>query len=116
MIYLDNAATTYPKPEEVYEIMDRTNRNCAFNTGRGSYKAARKLNELLENTRDKIVNLVYGDCHNVVFTPSVTIALNQIINGLEAVNSKMMQLYMYRHMNTMQLQELLLYLRVKEKA
>ena len=54
MIYLDNAATTYPKPEEVYEIMDRTNRNCAFNTGRGSYKAARKLNELLENTRDKI--------------------------------------------------------------
>ncbi|CCZ04215.1 putative cysteine desulfurase family protein [Eubacterium sp. CAG:603] len=88
MIYLDNAATTYPKPEEVYEIMDRTNRNCAFNTGRGSYKAARKLNELLENTRDKIVNLVYGDCHNVVFTPSVTIALNQIINGLEAVNSK----------------------------
>ena len=36
MIYLDNAATTYPKPESVYEKMDWANRNLAFNAGRGS--------------------------------------------------------------------------------
>ena len=42
MIYLDNAATTYPKPEEVYIALDKANRN-AFNTGRGSYNVLEKL-------------------------------------------------------------------------
>ena len=40
MIYLDNAATTFPKPEEVYQAVDYTQRNMAVNVGRGSYKVA----------------------------------------------------------------------------
>lgn len=36
-IYLDNAATTFPKPEAVYQALDRANRNAAVNAGRGSY-------------------------------------------------------------------------------
>ena len=36
MIYFDNAATTYPKPECMYEAMDYAQRNLAFNAGRGS--------------------------------------------------------------------------------
>lgn len=40
MIYLDNAATTFPKPEEVYTAMDNANRNMGVNAGRGSYKVA----------------------------------------------------------------------------
>ena len=36
-IYLDNAATTFPKPEAVYRALDRANRNAAVNAGRGSY-------------------------------------------------------------------------------
>ena len=44
MVYLDNAATTYPKPETVYKALDTGNRN-AFNTGRGSYKVARMIAE-----------------------------------------------------------------------
>ena len=36
MIYLDNAATTFPKPDLVYEKMDDVNRNYAINAGRGS--------------------------------------------------------------------------------
>ena len=35
MIYVDNAATTYPKPEEVYDALDKANRALAFNAGRG---------------------------------------------------------------------------------
>ena len=35
MIYLDNAATTFPKPEIVYQEMDRINRELAINAGRG---------------------------------------------------------------------------------
>ncbi len=41
MIYLDNAATTYPKSENVYKALDEANRELAFNSGRGSYKCAR---------------------------------------------------------------------------
>ena len=35
MIYLDNAATTFPKPEEVYLALDKANREYGFNAGRG---------------------------------------------------------------------------------
>ena len=45
MIYLDNAATTYPKPECVYLALDRANREFGFNSGRGSYKKARNPEE-----------------------------------------------------------------------
>ena len=41
MIYLDNAATTFPKPERVYTALETANRELSFNAGRGSYKAAR---------------------------------------------------------------------------
>ena len=40
IIYLDNAATTFPKPECVYKRMDYVNRNLAVNAGRGSYELA----------------------------------------------------------------------------
>lgn len=52
MIYLDNAATTYPKPEEVYLELDKANRN-AFNTGRGSYRVARDASVIKEEVRKK---------------------------------------------------------------
>ena len=42
MIYLDNGATTFPKPECVYDAVDDFNRNQAVNAGRGAYKAARE--------------------------------------------------------------------------
>lgn len=54
MIYLDNAATTYPKPECVYEILDKANREMAFNAGRGSYKKARELSSKIDETRRTI--------------------------------------------------------------
>ena len=44
MIYLDNAATTYPKSESVYQALDEANRNYAFNAGRASYAKARNCN------------------------------------------------------------------------
>lgn len=40
MIYLDNSATTFPKPEPVYSAMDYAQRQLAFNAGRGNYKVA----------------------------------------------------------------------------
>jgi len=83
MIYLDNAATTFPKPERVYKALDEANRNLAVNVGRGSYKVAREAMKLIDETKKKIIGLVHAPRGaNVIFTASVTIALNEILNGL----------------------------------
>lgn len=82
MIYLDNAATTYPKPECVYLALDKANRN-AFNTGRGSYKTAREASNIKDNVRKKILQLNNIKNANVIYTNSATNALNDIIFGLD---------------------------------
>lgn len=50
MIYLDNAATTFPKPENVYRAMDKINREGAVNAGRGSYKLAQAASKIIADT------------------------------------------------------------------
>ena len=84
MIYLDNAATTFPKPEEVYRAVDYTQRNMAVNVGRGSYKIASDAMKIVDETRYLMAELLGMDQpNNIVFTPSATIAANQIILGLD---------------------------------
>ena len=83
MIYLDNAATTYPKPEAVYQKMDWANRHIAVNAGRGSYKIAKEASDLIEDTRKKLIEIVHGTgAATAVLTPSATISINIILNGL----------------------------------
>lgn len=82
MIYLDNAATTFPKPECVYKALDKANREMAFNAGRGSYKKARELSIKIDETRQKLADIVKTDKNNVIFKTSSTSALNNIIFGL----------------------------------
>lgn len=82
MIYLDNASTSFPKPECVYEEVDRFGRKAAVNAGRGAYRAAREATQLLRNVKRQLVSLVDAkEQAEVVLTASVTIALNQIIQG-----------------------------------
>ncbi len=83
MIYLDNAATTFPKPEAVYLAMDNANRKLGVNAGRGSYKVAREASALIAKTKNEIRKLIHADVSaSVVFSSSVTIAMNQIVNGI----------------------------------
>ena len=82
MIYLDNAATTYPKPEEVYKALDYANRHLAFNAGRGEYKESTKAFNLIDSTRKKVADLVGRSKDEVIFTSSATESLNLIINGV----------------------------------
>lgn len=49
--YFDNAATTYPKPESVYDFTDRFYRECGVNVGRGQHKLASKASALVQETR-----------------------------------------------------------------
>lgn len=81
-IYLDNAATTFPKPEEVYQTMDDVNRHLAVNAGRGSYALGKEATMVIDQTRVQLNKLANGtDVAEVVLTPSATIALNEIVCG-----------------------------------
>ncbi len=98
MIYLDNAATTFPKPESVYAAMDKTNRELCVNAGRGSYKIAREASELIAETKQLLRDLIHADIDSaVVFSPSITIALNQIINGLSFTKNSVVYVSPYEH-------------------
>ena len=98
MIYLDNAATTFPKPESVYVAMDKTNRELCVNAGRGSYRIAREASELIADTKKLLRDLVHADIDSaVVFSPSITIALNQIIKGLSYTKNSVVYVSPYEH-------------------
>ena len=82
-IYLDNAATTFPKPESVYERVNEFQRSYAVNAGRGQYKAAKTASDMIADTRKKLAALVnIRSENNVIFSPSATIAMNQVLCGL----------------------------------
>lgn len=98
MIYLDNAATTFPKSESVYRALDNANRELAFNAGRGSYAKARKATELIDATKNQILKLVDApDSATVVFTSSITVALNEILQGIEFMENDNVYLSPYEH-------------------
>lgn len=82
MAYFDNAATTFPKPECVYAQMDAFYRNNGGNAGRGEYTLASSARGLIDETRKLILELLHAPMRQVVFTPSSTLALNMILQGL----------------------------------
>ena len=84
MICLDNAATTFPKSDCVYDKVNIVQRSIAVNVGRGSYSAASEAMRIVDETRQLLASLVgAASPDDVVFTPSATIAANEIILGLE---------------------------------
>lgn len=84
MIYLDNAATTFPKSESVYAAMNKANRELAVNTGRGDYKLAREATKLVDETKQLLLDMVHATGYSkVVLSYSITMAMNQILNGIE---------------------------------
>lgn len=82
MIYFDNAATTYPKPDSVYDAINIGMKRYSFNAGRGAYQASKKTFAMIEETRDKIASLINERGNKVIFTGSATESLNNILYGL----------------------------------
>ncbi len=82
MIYLDNAATTYPKPEQVYDsIMDCMKNYCA-NPGRAGHKMAMRAAREIYDARENIAKLFNIDNPmNIIFTNNATDSLNLAIKG-----------------------------------
>ena len=82
IIYLDNAATTFPKPDIVYEFAYDFYRRYGGNAGRGNNPLARACAKLLDETRTKLATwLDAPSSEQVVFTSSATHALNLAILG-----------------------------------
>jgi cysteine desulfurase family protein len=82
VIYLDNAATTFPKPESVYIAADRAARECGGNPGRGAYALSRSAAGIVENARLTLARLFnVPDYNRIVFTLNCTDALNLAIKG-----------------------------------
>lgn len=108
MIYLDNAATTFPKPQEVYENVDWVQRNMSVNVGRGSYKAAREAEEVVVDAKELLAKLVHiSGMEDVFMTPSATIAANEIIGGLQWDNLKNVYVSPFEHNAVMRPLELM---------
>lgn len=97
MIYFDNAATTYPKPKEVYDAIEFAMKNFSFNAGRGSYKAATNTFRMIQETREKIASLIDTNYERVIFTSSATESLNNIIYGLELSNNDTVMISPFEH-------------------
>ena len=98
MVYLDNAATSFPRPESVYAEMDYVNRNLSVNAGRGGYRAAKQASKIISDTKQEIAKLLHCEgVADVVFTASITQAMNQIINGLKIDNTSIVYISPYEH-------------------
>ncbi len=84
--YLDNASTTWPKPEPVYRFMDAFFRSHGVNPGRAGHTLAIEAEQMIFETRRLLAQFFgfRGDPNRVVFTQNVTDALNIALFGIVA--------------------------------
>lgn len=81
-IYLDNASTTFPKPQCVPDAVYRYMTRIGSNINRGCYEDAYSAEEMVYDTRRQLCDLFgFSDCKNVIFTKNITESLNVIIKG-----------------------------------
>ena len=82
-LYLDNAATTFPKPSSVACAISEYINNIGGNVGRGTYESSYAAGEVVYNTREMLSSLFgFNNPLNVIFTSNITCSLNMIIKGL----------------------------------
>ncbi|NMA68248.1 MAG: aminotransferase class V-fold PLP-dependent enzyme, partial [Desulfitobacterium sp.] len=83
MIYLDNAATSFPKPEVVYEAVEQCLRYKGANPSRSGHKLSLQASQVVLDARVQIAELFkIGDPLQVIFTSNATEALNLGIKGI----------------------------------
>ena len=83
IIYLDNGATSFPKPEEVYTSMDTFYRNYGVNPGRSGYELAVEAGAVVDDTRKLLAEFFNGtDPSHLCFSYNSTDALNLVIFGI----------------------------------
>ncbi len=82
-IYLDNAATSYPKPESVYQTLDYFARHSLANPGRAGHKMALEAEHTLDDARHRLNQLLHGKApERFIFAMNGTDALNMAFKGV----------------------------------
>jgi cysteine desulfurase family protein len=82
-IYLDNAATSFPKPKEVYEAVNKAMTEIGANPGRGGHKLSLLASRIVFDCREELANFFnIPDSKNIIFTSNATEALNLAIKGI----------------------------------
>ncbi len=84
MAYFDNAATTFPKPDCVYDFMDSFLRTHGGSAGRGNHAFSMSAGKLVSETRKRVQEILHCQNKQIVFAPTATIALNMILQGVLA--------------------------------
>lgn len=92
--YFNNAATTFPKPEEVYSFVDKFYRESGLSYGRGNNIST---NKLIQDTRNLLLELLHCPAKKVVFTPSATEAINVILQGLPIADNYNIYISPFEH-------------------
>lgn len=83
MIYLDNSATTYPKPPQVRSACSEALLSYSFNPGRGGYRQSVAAAEKVYSARKTVKEFFHAPCEeSVIFTPGCTQSLNMAIKGV----------------------------------
>jgi cysteine desulfurase / selenocysteine lyase len=83
LIYLDNAATSFPKPEETYVFMDQFYRSHGVNPGRSGYDLCMETGQMVDETRALLTRFFNGtDPNRLVFSYNSTDSLNLALFGL----------------------------------
>ncbi|MBE6693251.1 MAG: aminotransferase class V-fold PLP-dependent enzyme [Ruminococcaceae bacterium] len=81
-VYLDNAATTFPKPRAVSEAVNDCITRWCGNAGRGAHPLAMASAEEIYLCRERLAQFFGGRTENTVFTLNTTYALNSVIKGI----------------------------------
>ena len=81
MIYMDNSATSYPKPETVTLAVKRALDGCVANPGRSSHREASRTAMAVYRVRERLADFVNTEPERVVFTYNATMALNLALFG-----------------------------------
>ena len=82
-VYLDNAATSWPKPETVYRAVDHFMREIGATPGRGGYQQEEVAQQIADETRAALAQLFHTpDPQGVAFTLNATQAINMALKGL----------------------------------
>ncbi|HEX3000248.1 MAG TPA: aminotransferase class V-fold PLP-dependent enzyme, partial [Armatimonadota bacterium] len=117
-IYLDNAATSYPKPEAVYQSLDHFMREVGASAGRGAYAEARWTEQRIQECREAICRLIGAKCpERLIFTLNATDSLNLGIRGVvtpgdHVITSAMDHNSVLRPLNALQERGIITYTRI----
>ena len=83
LIYFDNSATTFVKPEAVYKEIIDVMKYAGGNAGRGGHKLAQLASDVIYDTREKVSHLFnISEPENICFVNNATTGLNYVIKGV----------------------------------